>query len=306
MKGLTHLDNTGSARMVDVSPKPDTLREAVARGRIAMKPATIRLIEEGGLTKGNVLEIAKIAGIMAAKKTPQIIPLCHPLKITDISLVLFINKEENCVEIDAKVKAFDRTGVEMEALTAASVAALTVYDMCKAVDRSMRISDVILQRKSGGKSGTYLREGQGWIVSVNLSKDKGERKTPVHSSRAIENSGLEGDGHAGDSVRQVSLLALESINKMTEMGLKVGPGDFAENITTAGIDLPNLKIGTKLRIGSTARMEVSQIGKVCHDRCAIYYQAGDCVMPREGIFVRVLKGGVIRSNDLIVLNPPVE
>lgn len=304
MEKLTHLDNTGSARMVDVSPKPDTIREAVARGRITMKEETVRLIEEGGVSKGNVLEIAKIAGIMAAKKTFQLIPLCHPLKLTDMAVKLFINREENCIDIDARAKAFDRTGVEMEAMTAVSVAALTVYDMCKAVDRSMRIHDIVLLRKSGGKSGTYLREGQGWVVSINLSQGKGERKTPVSWARAIENSGLEGDGHAGDPIRQVSLLASESIEKMTNMGLTVGPGAFAENITTAGIDLPNLTIGTQLRIGSTVLMEVSQIGKVCHSRCAIYYQAGDCVMPREGIFARILQGGVIRPEDLILIAPP--
>lgn len=138
------------------------------------------------------------------------------------------------------------------------------------------------------------------IVSINTSDKKGVRKKPVEQVVIKENYGIEGDGHASEKWhRQVSLLALESIKKMQEMGLKVGPGDFAENITTEGIDLPVLPIGTKMTIGNEVEVEVSQIGKVCHDRCAIYHQAGDCVMPKEGIFVKVLKGGIIKKGDAI-------
>ncbi|MEW6714682.1 MAG: MOSC domain-containing protein [Nitrospirota bacterium] len=138
------------------------------------------------------------------------------------------------------------------------------------------------------------------IVSINISDKKGVRKKPVEQVVIKENYGIEGDGHASEKWhRQVSLLALESIKKMQEMGLDVGPGDFAENITTEGIDLPVLPIGTKMTIGSEVEVEVSQIGKVCHDRCAIYHQAGDCVMPKEGIFVKVLKGGIIKKGDEI-------
>ncbi|MBI4843350.1 MAG: MOSC domain-containing protein [Nitrospirae bacterium] len=140
------------------------------------------------------------------------------------------------------------------------------------------------------------------IVSINISDKKGVRKKPVDQALIKENYGIEGDGHASEKWhRQVSLLALESIKKMQEMGLKVGPGDFAENITTEGIDLPVLPIGTKITIGENVEVEVSQIGKVCHDRCAIYHQAGDCVMPKEGIFVKALKGGVIKKGDEIKL-----
>ena len=138
------------------------------------------------------------------------------------------------------------------------------------------------------------------VVSINTSDKKGVRKKPVDQVVIKENYGIEGDGHASEKWhRQVSLLALESIKKMQEMGLKVGPGDFAENITTEGIDLPVLPIGTKMTIGENVEVEVSQIGKVCHDRCAIYHQAGDCVMPKEGIFVKVLKGGIIEKGDEI-------
>ena len=138
----------------------------------------------------------------------------------------------------------------------------------------------------------------GVIVAVSVSKSKGERKTPAASVHVRENHGIIGDAHAGDWHRQVSLLALESIAKMQELGLSVGPGDFAENITTAGIDLMHLPIGTRLAIGAV-ELEISQIGKVCHTRCAIFYQAGDCVMPKEGVFAKVVSGGVIKPQDEI-------
>lgn len=136
------------------------------------------------------------------------------------------------------------------------------------------------------------------IVAVCVSQNKGERKTPVESVDLLPNHGIVGDGHAGNWHRQVSLLAQESIDKMRQMGLDVKAGDFAENITTLGIDLPVVPVGTQLRIGR-ARVEVTQIGKECHTRCAIYHQAGDCVMPKEGIFVKVLDGETIQSGDTI-------
>ncbi len=140
----------------------------------------------------------------------------------------------------------------------------------------------------------------GKVVSVNISGKKGIRKKPVEEVVLKTEYGIEGDAHASSEWhRQVSLLALESIQKMREMGLNVSPGDFAENITTEGIDLVSLPVGTIMRIGDEATGEVSQIGKECHTRCAIYYQAGDCVMPKEGIFIRVLEGGKIRKGDNI-------
>ncbi|MHB1134524.1 MAG: MOSC domain-containing protein [Chloroflexota bacterium] len=140
----------------------------------------------------------------------------------------------------------------------------------------------------------------GKVVAVCTSEKKGVRKKNVGAAELLVESGLAGDAHAGPWHRQVSLLALESIDKMRAKGLDVGPGDFAENITTEGIDLPVLPVGTRLRLGP-AECEVTQIGKVCHSHCAIYYQAGDCVMPREGIFVRVLSGGPIKVGDEIVV-----
>jgi len=139
------------------------------------------------------------------------------------------------------------------------------------------------------------------VLAVSISSKKGTRKENIPEGLLIENHGFKDDAHAGDWHRQVSLLAMESINKVRAKGLDVGPGDFAENITTLGIDLVHLPIGTKLRIGEEVLMEVTQIGKVCHERCAIYYQAGDCVMPREGIFAKVLKGGMVKKDDLVIV-----
>jgi MOSC domain-containing protein YiiM len=139
----------------------------------------------------------------------------------------------------------------------------------------------------------------GKILAVCTSENTGERKKNIGEGMLVAGHGLEGDAHAGDWHRQVSLLAMESIKKMQEKGLDVGPGDFAENLTTEGIDLVSLPIGTNLKIGPEALGEVTQIGKKCHARCAIYYQAGDCVMPREGIFVRVLKGGRVKVGDSV-------
>ncbi len=144
------------------------------------------------------------------------------------------------------------------------------------------------------------------VVSVNISDKKGMRKKPVEEVVLKAEYGIEGDAHASSEWhRQVSLLALESIQKMREKGLAVSPGDFAENITTEGIDLVSLPVGTKMQIGSEVVGEVSQIGKECHTRCAIYYQAGDCVMPKEGIFIRVLRGGKVRAGDSVSTDAPV-
>ncbi len=139
----------------------------------------------------------------------------------------------------------------------------------------------------------------GKIIAVCTSETKGARKKNIGAGVLTPNHGLEGDAHAGDWHRQVSLLAMESIEKMRQKGLDVNPGDFAENLTTEGIVLVDLPVGTKLKIGSRVLGEVTQIGKVCHDRCAIYYQAGDCVMPREGIFIKVLQGGPVKVGDSV-------
>ena len=155
MATLTHFDSDGNAVMVDVSAKDETERVATAAGAIVMQPETVQLIADGGVKKGDVLSVARLAGIMGAKKTPDLIPLCHPLALSSVKVELSIDTDRNAVDIEATCKLKGRTGVEMEALTAVSVAALPVYDMCKAVDRGMQITDIRLTHKSGGKSGTY-------------------------------------------------------------------------------------------------------------------------------------------------------
>ena len=158
MNKLTHLDESGRPRMVDVSAKADTARVAIAKGLVRMQPATFAAIIKGEAPKGDVLTTAQIAGIMAAKKTPDLIPLCHPILIAEAKVDFIPDKKTSTIEITATVRSTGKTGVEMEALTAVTVSALTIYDMCKAIDRAMRIENVRLVKKSGGKNGTILLE----------------------------------------------------------------------------------------------------------------------------------------------------
>lgn len=158
MKKLTHFDETGAARMVDVSGKEATARVAVAGARVTMEHATLRLIVDRKITKGDVFGVARVAGIMAAKRTPDLIPMSHPLDLAAVEINFEPDRKASCVDILATVRTTGRTGVEMEALTAAAVAGLTIYDMCKSVDRAMTVGDVRLLKKTGGKSGTYVRK----------------------------------------------------------------------------------------------------------------------------------------------------
>ena len=160
----------------------------------------------------------------------------------------------------------------------------------------------MLMNPAIGKENTKtepIPNNAGSVIAVSISHRKGVKKTGIHQGRMIENFGLEHDAHAGDWHRQVSLLAVESINKIRSKGLEVNPGDFAENIATIGADWKTMPVGTQVRLGETALIEISQIGKECINKCAIYYQAGDCIMPREGVFARVLEGGIIRCGDTV-------
>jgi cyclic pyranopterin phosphate synthase len=159
MNQLSHLDEKGQARMVDVTAKASTLRQAVAQGGVRMRPETVALIEKMGIPKGDVLATARIAAIMAAKKTWELIPMCHPLELTGVEIRFICDAEAGEVLIESQVRTVGRTGVEMEAMTAVGVAALTIYDMCKAVDREMVLTDIRLMSKRGGKSGVFVRTG---------------------------------------------------------------------------------------------------------------------------------------------------
>lgn len=167
---LTHLDPLGRARMVDVTPKETTHRRAVARCRVYMEAATTSLIAHGAVTKGDVLAVARVAGIQGAKRTSDLIPLCHPLLVGSVFVNFHI--DENWIEVEAQVETFDRTGVEMEAMTACSVAALTIYDMCKSADRGMVIGDLTLWEKTGGRSGTYRRDESAGATMARLAGDR--------------------------------------------------------------------------------------------------------------------------------------
>ncbi|MDQ7793571.1 MAG: cyclic pyranopterin monophosphate synthase MoaC [bacterium] len=294
MTELTHLDDRGRARMVDVGDKESTRREVAARARVRMPAEAFQALTGGGLAKGDALGVAQVAGILAAKRTPELIPLCHPIPLDAVEVSLEPEPVSRTVSIEATVRSTGKTGAEMEALTAAAVAGLALYDMVKALGPGTVLQDVRLVAKSGGKSGAFRR---GRVVAVCTSPGRGERKHPRSEGVLRAGHGLEGDGHGGDPSRQVSLLARESIQKMRDKGLEVGPGDFAENLTTEGIDLVGLAVGDRLELEHGALLEITQIGKECHERCAIYYQAGDCVMPREGVFARVLRGGAVRPGD---------
>jgi len=301
---LSHINEEGRAKMVDVSEKCDTAREAIAVGSISMKRETLERIKDGSISKGDVLAVAQVGGIMGAKSTSQIIPMCHPIMISGCDISFKIDLENTKVEITATTRTVGKTGIEMEALTAVSVAALTIYDMCKAIDREMVINSIMLVKKSGGKSGTFERKEDAErvkVIAVNISKKKGEVKHPIMKGLFKVNHGLGGDAHAGKWHRQVSLLGVESIDKMKAKGASdLNVGSFAENITTEGIVLYELPIGTKLKIGDVV-LEVTQIGKECHAGCEIMKLVGDCIMPREGIFAKVLEEGYIKAGDDIVI-----
>ena len=160
MASFTHIDEKGRVRMVDVSEKPPTIREAIAQGVVFMKPETFEKIQNQSVKKGNVLETARIAGILGAKKTADLIPMCHPLNITHVQVDFYPDVSSHSIRIEAAVRIKDQTGVEMEALTAVSIAALTIYDMCKSYDREITIKDICLLHKSGGKSGNFQRSGK--------------------------------------------------------------------------------------------------------------------------------------------------
>lgn len=282
---FSHVDESGKARMVDVSPKPKVLRTATARGSIYMQPETAALIKENRIKKGDVLTVAQVAGIHGAKQTASLIPLCHTIEIDHVGLDFELF--DTGVHITARAVCTDKTGIEMEALTAVSVAALTIYDMCKAVDKTMRISEIHLLEKTKQDMGKSFT-----ILSINLSERAGEQKTPVEQAKLLPDHGIEGDAHAGNWHRQISLLADEDIDTMRGKGVELSSGDFAENITTRGVDLSSLPIGAKLYLGD-AVLEVTQHGKKCHHDCAVFQKIGDCVMPRKGIFAKVIKGGTI-------------
>lgn len=297
---LTHVNEQGRALMVDVSAKEKTARTARAAGFVRMEPSTVELVRTGGAKKGDVLAVAQVAGIMAAKRCFELVPMCHPIQLTGIDVRFSL--EPGGVGIEASCRCRGETGVEMEALTAVSVAALTVYDMLKAHQRNMVVEEVRLLEKDGGKSGHFVAVGaaapRGTVEAVSVSEKKGTRKRPVDQIELVVGSGVAGDAHAGSWHRQVSLLPVEAVDTMRDTLPDLGAGDFAENVLVRGLDLKLLPVGTVLEVG-TAELAVTQIGKTCHNDCEIRRLTGTCVMPSEGIFGVVTRPGVVKAGDAV-------
>lgn len=294
---LTHVNEQGRARMVDVSDKPATDRVARAAGFVRMAPSTVELVRTGGAKKGDVLAVAQVAGIMAAKRCWETVPMCHPVALTGVDVRFSV--ETGGVGIEAACRCHGETGVEMEALSAVSAAALTVYDMLKAHQRDMVVEEVRLVEKTGGASGDFAARGArgaATVEAVCVSEEKGTRKHPVDEIELVVGEGVSGDAHAGNWHRQVSLLPAEAVDELRDRLPDLAPGDFAENILTRGLDLKALPVGTVLRAGA-AELVVTQIGKECHTACEIRRLTGRCAMPTEGIFCVVTRGGSLRAGD---------
>jgi len=295
METFTHFDQNGISCMVDISNKHDTQREAVVRGSISMNKETFGAIKAGSIAKGDVLAVAKVAGIMAAKKTPELIPMCHPLNIASVKIDFFPIEKNSRIDIEARVKIFGRTGVEMEALVAVCASAMTIYDMCKAVDKEMVISDIYMKEKQGGKSGHYQRTGKpisGRIIAVNRAEKRGVSKENIKKGFLKESWGLVGDAHGGDWDRQISIFPLEALQKVPlQIMDQIEDNDYSENITTIGIPPEEFQIGSKWKINE-AIIEICHIGKEKFKTGGRPY-----IVSREGRFGRILKGGDIRVGD---------
>ncbi|MBN1418297.1 MAG: cyclic pyranopterin monophosphate synthase MoaC [Planctomycetes bacterium] len=290
--------------MVDVGEKEPTRRRAVAEARIRASEEVLAMVRRDETPKGSVIAVARLAGILAAKRTDEWIPLAHPIPLDRVAVDIEVAGDR--IRILATAEASAKTGVEMEALVAASAAALAIYDMGKSVDRAMVIEGIRLLEKSGGKSGDFRAAGSapreapppGRIAAVATSPRRGIPKTPIPGARLIAGHGIEGDAHAGPGDRQVSVLALESIEAFRRGDAHVSPGDFGENITVEGMELAAIGIGTTIQAGE-ALLELARIGKTCHAPCAIGRRLGDCIMPREGLFFRVLRDGEVAPGDPI-------
>ena len=294
---LTHFNEQGRARMVDVSEKVQTYRVARAAATVRMAKATMDKIKEGSIGKGDVLAVAQVAGIMAAKKNSELIPMCHPLLLTKVDISFEI--EETALHIRSEVRCHGETGVEMEALTASPRSRCTTCARpCSAICAST-VSTFSIKRAARAAFMKRRNEEMAQVTAVNISEKKGVRKHEVPYIDVKYRHGIVGDAHAGDWHRQISLLADESVDTMRAIcQLELDAGIFAENINTRGIELKTLPVGTRLRVGET-ELEVTQIGKQCHNDCEIKRTTGKCVMPTEGIFAIVIKEGRIQAGDEI-------
>lgn len=300
--GFTHINQQGYAHMVDISAKADSNRVARAQAIVHMMPETLAAVRTGTVKKGDVLAVAQVAGVMGAKQTAVLIPMCHPLMLTGVDIDFEFDEPQSTLTIYSVVKTTGKTGVEMEAITAVTVAALTVYDMCKAVDRWMEISSIQLLEKAGGKSGHLQREyirpvARGRLHSICISPERGQIKLEVEEAQVITGFGIQGDGHAGDWGRQVTCLDWESVQRVSrDKNMEIRPGQFAENLLIEGIDLSRTAVGDRLKIGNDTVLKVTQIGKEEHPS-VVTSTLGVSLLPYEGLFCQVVKGGLIKKGD---------
>jgi len=293
MSKFTHFDKEGKSQMVDVTKKDDTKRVAIAKGLVKVKKETLNAILDKEINKGDVLEIARIAGIMGGKKTSDLIPMCHPLLISKIGIEFTISEHENSITIYATTKTTGKTGIEIEALTAVSIAALTIYDMCKAMDRSIEIGEIKLLKKSGGKTGVFLSDDlKGTVTNVFVGESRGTAKIENEFIELIEDYGVKNDIHATEGRHQISILANESVDKFKANDLTLGT--FEANIIIKGVDLYKFQIGTQVQFGKEAMIEITQIGKK-----DVLIEDHYNTMYHEGIFAKVIKSGKIFKNDSV-------
>ena len=320
---FTHLNEMGRARMVDVGAKHDTHRIAIAEGEVFMKPKTLTLIKDKKMAKGDVLGIAQVAGIMAAKQTSLAIPLCHPLILNNVDMDFYIMEERGSILIRSIVMTTGKTGVEMEALHAVAIAALTIYDICKAVDRGIEIGHIHLVEKDGGRSGHYqgksylnpekivkddsqeamlpgCEKRTGVVLAISVGDSRTTPKKEVPQAVLKEHFGVIGDVHAGKDHKQVSMLSLSSWEKNKNEGYELNYGELFENIVFEGLDdLYRYPIGTIIKIGSEVELSITQIGKDHDVDIEVRGQKVRSIMPKEGIFTSVVKGGTIQTGDII-------
>lgn len=293
MSKFTHFDKEGKTQMVDVSTKDDTVRVAIAMGTVKVKRETLKAILDKEINKGDVLEIARIAGIMGAKKTSDLIPMCHPLLISKINIDFTISEYDNLITIYAVTKTTGKTGIEIEALTAVSIAGLTIYDMCKAMDRSIEIGGIKLLKKSGGKSGVFLSDDLlGSVGNLFIGKERGTAKLEYDTIELKTDFGVINDIHATEGRHQISILSKRSIDKFKANDLTLGT--FEANIIIEEIDLFKLAIGTKIKFGKEVILEITQIGKK-----DVLMEDHYNTMYHEGVFAKVIHGGILKKNDLI-------
>lgn len=293
MSKFTHFDEDGRTKMVDVSDKKDTVRIAIAKGSVKVKEETLKAILDKEINKGDVLEVARIAGIMGAKKTSDLIPMCHPLLISKVKIEFAISEYDNVISIYATTKTTGKTGIEIESLTAVSIAGLTIYDMCKAMDRSIEIGEIKLLKKSGGKSGVFLSDDlKGNISNVFFGTERGVPKIENDFIELREDYGVVGDIHAIEGRHQVSILSKNSVDKFKANDLTLGT--FEANIIIENIDLYKFPIKTRVKFGTDAIVEITQIGKK-----DVLMEDHYNTMYHEGIFVKVISSGIIKKDDKI-------